>query len=141
MNSQRLGIGFDLVEVDRVSRLMDRWGDRLLRRLLAPNERKYVASKHRPALHVAGMVAAKEACFKVLGLGPGQGVGWHDVVISHSPDGAPLIETVGDARRLLETRGAVAMAVSISHERSMAGAVAVLVMPEHVTLTQGTQQR
>lgn len=128
MTIDGLCIGFDLVEIHRIRRLLDRWGDRVLMRLLTPEERRYVAGKHSPLPHVAGLVAAKEACFKVLGVGPAQGVGWHDIDIGHSPLGAPFVATSGEASRVLHEHGATGIAVSISHERSIAGAVAVLLM-------------
>ncbi len=122
-------IGFDLVEVPRVERLLQRWGKRVLRRLLCESERRYVTSKRSPALHLAGFIAAKEACFKALGAGPAQGVGWRDVVIEHTSAGAPVARVAGKAREAMRRCGASTIAVSISHERAVAGAVAVLVVP------------
>jgi len=119
-------IGFDLVEVARVREMLIRWGSRLTVRVLTPAERAYVEGKRDPAPHLAGMVAAKEACFKALGLGPAQGVGWHDIAIGHSPMGAPLVTVSGGARQAMAALGGRHMAVSISHERSVAGAIAVL---------------
>lgn len=121
-----VGVGFDLVDVSRVRRLMARWGARFLDRILVPEERDYVSAKRRPEVHVAGLVAAKEACFKALGRGPGQGVGWHDIAIGHTAWGAPRVRLHGGAARTAQALGASTMLVSISHEDTLAGAVAVL---------------
>ena len=61
-----IGIGIDLVDVARVERMMARHGDRVIARFLTPRERSYVEGKHRPALHIAARIAAKEAAYKAL---------------------------------------------------------------------------
>src|SRR5262245_36413029 len=61
-----LGIGVDLVEVSEAQRLLDRWGERLLRRVLTEQEQAYVLRNASPAKHLAARLAAKEAVYKAL---------------------------------------------------------------------------
>ena len=60
------GVGIDLVDIDRIERLIEQFGDRALDRLLFESEREYCLSKASPARHVAVRVAAKEATYKAL---------------------------------------------------------------------------
>ena len=60
------GVGIDLVDVDRIERLIVQYGERALARLLFEGEREYCLSKAAPARHVAARVAAKEAAYKAL---------------------------------------------------------------------------
>lgn len=117
-----VAVGIDLVDVARISAALDRHGERFLARCFAPGELL------RPAdpSHVAGLFAAKEAAFKALGTGWGEGVGWHDVTLSHSAAGAPQVELHGQAGKRAAALGAVHSLVSITHTSSAAAAVVIL---------------
>ena len=58
-----IGVGIDLVDVPRVERMIERHGERVVARFLTARERAYVNGKHRPALHIAARIAAKEAAY------------------------------------------------------------------------------
>ncbi len=117
-----VGLGVDLVPIERAAALRDRHGERFLVRCFASTE---VVRPADPA-HLAGLLAAKEAAFKALGTGWAQGVGWRDVVVAHSTGGAPTITLLGAAAVRAETIGAVHSYLSISHAGGMAVAVVVL---------------
>src|SRR3954464_14040624 len=118
----RMGsVGIDLLEIDRLERALAR-RPRLEARLFTDGERAYAARKHRPAMHLAARFCAKEAVVKALALEV-----WnpHDVEVVREGDGAPEVRLSGHAAvRASELGGSVA--ISMTHTRAMAGAVAVV---------------
>ena len=119
-----VGIGLDLIEVERVRRAWARFGDRFVRRILTAAER---ASLHGdPAAFLAARLAAKEAAFKALGTGWASGVTWRDVEVLRSPSGAPEIRLGGAAEEICARRGGAGVHVSLSHTRGHAAAVVVI---------------
>ncbi len=117
-----VGLGLDVVEVARVAQALARHGERFLFRCFLPGE---LARPHDPE-HVAGVFAAKEAAFKALGTGWGQGLGWHDVVVARDAAGKPSLSFRGPAQDVARARGVHQIQVSISHERLFAVAVVIL---------------
>ena len=120
-----VGIGMDLCEIDRMRRAVER--PRFLERVFTEAEARRVreASDIRRAEIAAGLFAAKEAVAKALGTGFA-GFGPGDIEIIPDPAGRPVCALHGGALALLESLGASAPWVSITHEKGMAGAVAVV---------------
>lgn len=122
-----IGVGIDLVDIARVERMIDRHGDRVLARFLTATERRYVEGKHRPAMHIAARIAAKEAAYKAFQALPGaRAVSWHDLEVERETEGRPYLNLLGLARELMERHGPLAFALSLSHSDATAGAVAIL---------------
>ena len=122
-----IGIGIDLVDVARVERMMARHGDRVIARFLTPRERSYVEGKHRPALHIAARIAAKEAAYKALQRLPGaRSVSWHQLEVERETEGRPYLTLSGLAKQLAERHGPLIIELSLSHSDATAGAVAVV---------------
>jgi holo-[acyl-carrier protein] synthase len=113
-------LGVDIIRVDRIRQALKRFGSRFTRRILTDHERAYV--RDRPE-NLAGRWAAKEAVSKVLGLGV-RGVGWREIEIVRLPTGQPAVRLHDRALRRAEQLGIDRIAVSISHEREYAIAVA-----------------
>jgi len=113
-------LGIDIIKVERIRATLERFGSRFSSRVLTPAEAAYV--RDRPETF-AGRWAAKEAISKVLGLGV-RGVGWREIEIVRLPTGQPSVRLGGRARRRADQLGMVRIAVSISHERDYAVAVA-----------------
>jgi holo-[acyl-carrier protein] synthase len=81
-----VGVGIDLIEIDRVQAALDRWGRRLVERLMGPEERAiYDGEDVGRALGIARRIAVKEAASKALGTGWTRGVSWRHVVVSLTP--------------------------------------------------------
>ncbi len=81
-----IGIGLDLVETERVARLLERYGERFVRKLMDPGEADELPEQApERALRLALAVAGKEAASKALGTGWSRGVHWRDVVVSTEP--------------------------------------------------------
>jgi len=122
-----VGLGIDLVPIERAAGLLERHGERFLARCFAPGE---VARRGDPA-HLAGLLAAKEAAFKALGTGWGQGVGWRDVEVTRDGAGAPALALHGAAATRAQALGGARSHVSITHDGGLAVAVVVLDAPAH----------
>jgi len=113
-------LGLDIIRVDRIRGALERFGDRFVDRVLTPAEARYV--RGRPETF-AGRWAAKEAVSKVLGLGV-RGIGWRDIEIERLPTGQPAVRLHGRAAVRADQLGLERVAVSITHEREYALAVA-----------------
>ena len=121
-----LGMGLDLVSVERFRRFLQRRGERALQRLFTPGERKYCRGHVDPAQSLAARFAAKEALFKALGTGMGPGGGWHDVEVTRLASGKPELLLHGRAAELATELRVRAIHLSLSHSGDTAGAVVVL---------------
>ncbi|MGD9969107.1 MAG: holo-ACP synthase [Sulfuricurvum sp.] len=112
-------IGIDLIKTDRMESLLERFGDRGLRKFLAESE---IALVKTPKT-AAGFWAAKEACAKALGCGIGSECGFHDITLSKTPKGAPLITL---SERVKTTFKIKSLSVSITHDGEYAIAIVAL---------------
>lgn len=122
-----IGVGIDLVDIARVERMIARHGVRVLCRFLTARERAYVEARHRPAMHIAARIAAKEAAYKALQSLPGaRAVSWHDLEVERETEGRPSLVLLGIARELAQTHAPLRIELSLSHSDATAGAVAVL---------------
>ncbi len=113
-------LGLDIIRVDRIREALEQFGDRFVERVLTPAESRYV--RGRPETF-AGRWAAKEAVSKVLGLGV-RGIGWRDIEIERLPTGQPAVRLHGRAAARADQLGLERVAVSITHEREYALAIA-----------------
>ena len=117
-----VGLGIDLVAVDRVERLLARHGARFLARCFVDGE----AVRPGDAEHLAGLLAAKEAAFKALGTGWDSGVGWRTVAVRRTAAGVPGLELSGVAATRCEALGAARSHLTITHDAGVAVAVVIL---------------
>jgi holo-[acyl-carrier protein] synthase len=113
-------VGIDIIKVDRIRKAIEKHGRRFARRVLTEHEDAYVRDR---AENFAGRWAAKEAVSKVLGLGV-RGVGWREIEIIRLPTGAPMCRLHERALARANQLGMERVAVSISHEREYAVAIA-----------------
>ena len=121
------GVGLDLVDVVRVKRLIEQFGDRALERLLTPEERRYCLSKATPARCVAARVAAKEAAYKALSqAGADQVVWWQDVEVVRDGAGKPTLAFHGKGKAVAEKLCIKDSRISLTHSDSQAGAIVIL---------------
>jgi len=120
------GIGADIVEIARVTRLLERYGDRFAKRVLGPREWDEYRTTVSRDRYLASRFAAKEAFGKALGTGIRNPVLLTSIGISHDPLGRPVLELAPDLQALTASRGITAQHITLTHERSMACAVVVL---------------
>ena len=98
-----IGIGNDLIDISRVERVLDRFGDRFVRRVYTNVERTKSERRANRVESYAKRFAAKEACSKALGTGIRMGVFWRDMAVTNLKSGKPtLLLTGGAAKRLDE---------------------------------------
>ena len=122
-----VGVGVDLVEVERVRRMIAEKGAHVFDRLLTAAEAAYCRSRPDPAEHVAVRLAAKEAVYKALqGSEAARGIGWREIEVVRAPDGRPDVVLTGLAARQAHELGVHRVLLSLSHTHQAAVAVAVL---------------
>ena len=112
-------IGVDLVSITRIERFLERFGDRALQRFLTKEEIANV----RKVESIAGLWAAKEAIAKALGCGIGSELGFHDIIITKTPKGAPTFRLTPAKEEAFAIRD---RSLSISHDGGFAIAVAAI---------------
>jgi holo-[acyl-carrier protein] synthase len=120
------GIGVDIVDVSRVAKLVERYGDRFLRRVFTDSEAAYAAGSGNPAERLAGRFAVKEAVMKALGTGKTQGILWRDVETVRGTFGKPVVHLHGQAVQWMKNRGADTLHVSITHDGGKAMAFVII---------------
>jgi len=99
-----VGLGVDLVEIDRVARAQERWGARFAAKLMDRDEEASLpAGGHERVLALARAIAAKEATSKAIGTGWSRGVRWRDVVLV--PDPTPSVVLRGRAAAVARALG------------------------------------
>lgn len=97
-----IGLGNDIIDIRRVERTIERYGERFLVRVFTETERLKSDNRAGRAASYAKRFAAKEACAKALGTGFRQGVFWRDMGVVNLPSGRPTLELTGGAARALE---------------------------------------
>jgi len=115
-----IGVGNDIVEIDRIEAIVKRYGSHFLDRLFTAKEQAYCAAQARPHRHYAGRFACKEAIAKALGTGIGSKLGWCDMEILPDAQGKPVVTLVSGNHF-----EGVSLLISISHCNSHATAVAL----------------
>ncbi|MFH1169479.1 MAG: holo-ACP synthase [Chloroflexota bacterium] len=108
--------GIDIIEIDRINRAVDRWGEPFLRRIYTGPELDLC--RHKPP-SLAARFACKEAVMKLLGTGT-KGVKWRDIETVSLPGGRPVLNLYGQARREADRLGLESIAVSLTHSKEYA---------------------
>ncbi len=121
-----VGIGLDLVKIDRIRAIAERWQARFLDRLYTKAERRYCLARPSPYASFAGRFAAKEAVFKALGTGWSDGVSWHDIQVLNDRTGQPRATVSGRVKTLMKRAGITDIHISLSHDTDYAVAQVVL---------------
>jgi len=120
------GIGADLVEPARVTRLLERYGERFPRRVLTPAEWPGYKASRRPELFLASRFAAKEAFSKAMGTGFRFPVSLRSISVVQDRLGKPGLSFSPALEAMVRARGIVAHHLTMSDERSMACAFVIL---------------
>lgn len=120
-----IGHGIDLVECERIARMIAEHGDRFLQRVYTPAERA-VAAKYRDAVpFCSGRWAAKEAILKMIGTGWRGQIAWTDMEILPDALGRPVVTLSGETARRAAEMGIVRTLLSITHTGQHASASAL----------------
>ena len=97
-----IGIGNDLIDITRIERTLERFGDRFIQRIFTDVEQAKSEKRRMRAASYAKRYAAKEACSKALGTGFRQGVFWRDMGVINLPSGNPTMQLTGGALKRLQ---------------------------------------
>ena len=97
-----IGLGNDMVDIRRIEKTLERYGDRFVQRLYTETEQKKSDRRAQRAASYAKRFAAKEACSKALGTGFHHGVFWKDMGVVNEPSGRPTLQLTGGAKAQLD---------------------------------------
>lgn len=117
-----LGIGNDIIEVERIKSALEKYQSRFLNRIFTPAEQAYCLQHTEAARHLAGRFAAKESVVKALGIGFRNGVNWTDIEINNDTHGKPLVICSSYLHSLFPS---LELLISISHCHHYATAFAM----------------
>lgn len=121
-NPPLLGLGHDILELDRIESSFQRYGERLLARILTDREKAYCLKHTDPLPHIAGRFCAKEALAKALGTGIGKELAWHDLEILNDPKGKPIVFL---SEKVCLHFNHPQLLISISHSKTYVSSVAL----------------
>ena len=120
-----LGVGTDIVDVDKLRRLRVKWGDKLLKKILTDKEKKYCLGHKNATLRVAARFAAKESVVKALGGVSCRRFDFKDIEIVNADSGKPHVVFHREIKEEVEALN-VKTHVSISHTGNHATGFAVI---------------
>jgi holo-[acyl-carrier protein] synthase len=114
-------IGVDIIEIDRIRQVINRWGDRFLKRIYTEAELTLCRGRVES---LAARFSGKEAVIKALNP-PQYTVNWKDIEILSGPNGEPLVNLGRELRKQAEKLGLSGVSISLSHSRENAVAMAI----------------
>ena len=119
------GVGTDIVEIERIVRMLEKFGDAFRGRICTPAELAEGGRRRHASTYYAGRWAVKEAAAKALGCGIGENCAFTDIELGNHPSGAPFLKLGGNAAEYAARRGGGKFHVSLSHEATYATAVVI----------------
>lgn len=119
-----IGIGIDIIEIDRIKQSVDSYGEKYLNKIYTKGELGYCLSKPNKYQHLAARFAAKEAVYKAISSISGSTVRWKNIEIFNEPNGTPVVKLYGAVKDIL-TDGKE-LKISISHSREYVACVAIV---------------
>lgn len=120
------GLGIDMVEIVRIKRAIERWGDRFITRVFTQREIDHCFGRKNPHSCLALRLAAKEAFSKSIGLGMRKGIKWKDIEVVHDANGKPHINLHGETYRIYRDKALSNVHVSLTDESGWAVAAVIL---------------
>ena len=129
-----IGLGSDLIDIRRIEKSLERFGERFIDRIFTPEERERAERRSSTAQGLASTYAkrfaAKEACAKALGTGFSEGVYWRDLGVVNLPSGQPTLNLTGGAAarlaQLLPPGMSPRIHLTMTDEYPMAEAVVII---------------
>ena len=121
-----IGCGIDLVKIERIEKIIKKWGNNFIFRIFTSLEREYCEKKKGNKYQsYAGKFAAKEALLKALGLGLRE-ANWKEIEIKNNKLGQPVIDTSGKLKNVVSAKGVSKYFISITHTKEYAVAQVIL---------------
>jgi holo-[acyl-carrier protein] synthase len=120
------GIGVDIVNIGRMERVIEKWGDRFIRRVFTPAEMDLCLSRSSPIPAFSMRFAAKEAFSKAMGTGMKKGVRWRDIEVFHYPGGRPGLRLHGRSSERCSEENITGFHLSMSDDGGYGVAMVIL---------------
>jgi holo-[acyl-carrier protein] synthase len=120
-----LGLGTDLIEIERVQQSLERFGQRFMHKVFTEGEIAYCQQKKHAAESFAARFAAKEAAAKALGTGIARGISWREIEVRRNRGERPTLHLTGRAAERADSMGVRHLQLSLTHSRDVAMAVVV----------------
>jgi len=117
--------GIDLVDCPRIEQMIQRHGERFIRRVFTDGEQAYAEKNKNEVEKLAGRFAAKEAILKLVGTGWRGRIAWTDIEIINNAAGQPEVTLGGEVKKIADKLGIKHISVSITHTANFAIASAV----------------
>ncbi len=119
-----LGIGVDIIEIDRIKSVIDRFDRRFLNKIYTENEIDYCINKANKYQHFAARFAAKEAIYKALSEAEQKIASWKNIEVFNQNNGLPIVKTYGKLKEYLSDDKEIKL--SISHSENYVVCFAVI---------------
>ncbi len=119
-----LGIGVDIIEIDRIKSVIDRFDRRFLNKIYTENEINYCINKANKYQHFAARFAAKEAIYKALSEAEQKIANWKNIEVFNQNNGLPIVKTYGKLKEYLSDDKEIKL--SISHSENYVVCFAIL---------------
>ena len=120
-----IGCGIDIVKIERIEKIINKWGASFTNRIFTHLERQYCEKKKNGYPSYAGRFAAKEALLKALGLGL-NGVSWKDAEVVNNQFGQPFLKLDGKLKKIVSEKKIGKIFLTISHTNEYAVAQVIL---------------
>jgi holo-[acyl-carrier protein] synthase len=120
------GIGIDLVENDRMVKIIQKWGEKFLSRVFSKAEIAYCGRHAQASIHYGARFAVKESFLKAIGTGLGGGVKLLEIEVVNEASGQPRLMLSGGAQDYLVKTGIEKIHLSITHTKNYASAMVLL---------------
>ena len=117
--------GIDLVDCPRIEQMIERHGERFIKRVFTVAEQAYAEANKNDVEKLAGRFAAKEAILKLMGTGWRGKIAWTDIEITNNVAGQPEVTLSGEVKRIADKLGIGHISISITHTANFAIASAV----------------
>ncbi len=118
-----IGVGTDIVEVKRIEKIVEEYGEKFLNKIFTQAELDYAMSKKNKYQHLAGRFAAKEAVVKALAECCDKGFEWHDIEIYNNENGAPFVRLFGKFHDYAANDKQIKLSISHSDDYAIAFAI------------------
>jgi holo-[acyl-carrier protein] synthase len=120
------GIGIDLVENDRIEKIIQKWGEKFLSRVFSDREIAYCGRHAQASIHYGARFAVKESFLKAIGIGLGRGVKLLEIEVVNEESGKPELMLSGGAQDFFVKAGIEKIHLSITHTKNYASAMVLL---------------
>lgn len=120
-----IGLGIDIVQNDRIENMIEKWGNKFLRKFFTENEIDLLSKTKNKKQRFAANYAVKEAFVKALGTGFRGGTKFKCIEVKRDNLGKPYIDTTDGVKKIVEQKGVNKIHTTISHEKEYSVAVVI----------------